>query len=49
MEADFQKGDIEWAVELRASETGTTGQTVLPDIQANLDRNDTMFGEIPPG
>ena len=32
MEAVFRKGDIEWAVELRASEAGTTGQTVHPEI-----------------
>ncbi len=25
MEAVFRKGDVEWAVELRASEAGTTG------------------------
>ena len=49
MEADLRKGDIEWAVELRASETGTTGHTVHLDIQAILDRYDTMFGDIPPG
>ena len=49
MELDFRKGDIEWAVELRASETGTTKQTVHLDIRAILDRYDTVFGEIPPG
>ena len=32
MEAVFQKGDIEWGVELRASEAGTRGQTVHPEI-----------------
>ena len=47
MEADFRKGDIEWEVELRVSEAGTTGQTVYPDIQATLDRYDTVFGDIP--
>ena len=49
MEADFRKGDIEWAVELWASEAGTTGQAVHPDIQAILDRYDTVFGDIPQG
>ena len=32
MEAVFQKGDIEWVVELRVSEAGTIGQTVHPEI-----------------
>ena len=32
MEADFRKGDIEWAVELQASEEETTGQKFHPDI-----------------
>ena len=32
MEANFRKGDIEWAVELRASVAGTTGQAVHLDI-----------------
>ena len=32
MEAIFRKGDVEQAVELRASETGTTGQTVHLEI-----------------
>ena len=49
MEADFRKGDIEWAVELRASEAETTSQAVHPDIQAILDRYDAVFGDIPPG
>ena len=49
MEAVFWKGDIEWAVELRASEAGTTGQTVHPEIQSILDRYAIVFGEIPPG
>eukprot|EP00253_Pinus_taeda_P027462 PITA_27462 len=49
MEAVFRKGDIEWVVELRASEAGTTGQTVHPEIQSILDRYAIMFGEIPRG
>ena len=49
MEADFWKGDIEWVVELWASEAETTGQVVHPDIQAILDRYDAVFGDIPPG
>ena len=49
MEAVFRKGDVEWAMELRASKAGTTGQTVHPEIQPILDRYATMFGEIPPG
>ena len=49
MEAVFQRGDIEWAVELHASEAGTTWQTVHPEIQSILDRYATVFGEIPPG
>ena len=49
MEAVFRKGDVEWAVELRASEAGTIGQTVHPEIQSILDQYATMFGEIPPG
>jgi len=49
MEAIFRKGDIEWAVEMRASEAGTTGQTVHPEIQSILDRYAIVFGEIPPG
>ena len=32
MEADFRKGDTEWAVELWASEVETTGREVHPDI-----------------
>eukprot|EP00253_Pinus_taeda_P022227 PITA_22227 len=48
MEAVFQKGDVEWVVELRASEAGTTGQTMHPEIQAILDQYVTVFGEIPP-
>eukprot|EP00253_Pinus_taeda_P018890 PITA_18890 len=38
MEALFQKGDIEWAVELCASEAGTTRQMVHPEIQSILDQ-----------
>eukprot|EP00253_Pinus_taeda_P033610 PITA_33610 len=49
MEVVFWKGDIEWAVELRASEARTTGQTVHPEIQSILDRYAIVFGEIPPG
>ena len=49
MEADFQKGDKEWAVELHVSEAGSTGQVVHPDVQSILDRYATIFGEIPPG
>eukprot|EP00253_Pinus_taeda_P001460 PITA_01460 len=49
MEAVFRKGDIEWAVELRASEAGTTGQTMHPEIQSILDWYATLFGEIPLG
>eukprot|EP00253_Pinus_taeda_P003165 PITA_03165 len=49
MEAVFRKGDIEWAVELRASEAGTTGQMVHLEIQSILDRYAIVFGEIPPG
>eukprot|EP00253_Pinus_taeda_P032154 PITA_32154 len=49
MEAVFRKGDIEWAVELRASEARTTGQTVHPEIQSILDRYAIVFGQIPPG
>jgi len=48
MEAVFRKGDIEWAVELRASETGTTRQTVHPEIHPILDWYAIVFGEIPP-
>ena len=36
-------------MELRASEAGTTGQTVHPEIQSILDRYAIVFGEIPPG
>ena len=32
MEANFRKGDIEWEVELRVSEAGSTGQAIHPDI-----------------
>jgi len=32
MEGVFQKGDIEWTVELHASEAITTGQMVHPEI-----------------
>lgn len=49
VEEDFRKGDIEWEVELRASEAGSTGQTVHPEVQTILDRYATVFGEIPPG
>eukprot|EP00253_Pinus_taeda_P002225 PITA_02225 len=49
MEAVFRKGDIEWVVELRASEPGTTGQTVHPEIQSILNRYAAVFGEILPG
>eukprot|EP00253_Pinus_taeda_P004408 PITA_04408 len=49
MEAVFRKGDIEWVVELRALEAGTTGQTVHPKIQSILDRYAIVFGEIPLG
>ena len=49
MEVVFWKGDIEWAVELRASEAGTTGQTVHPEVRSILDWYATVFGEIPPG
>ena len=49
MEADFRKGNIEWAVEFQASEAETTGRAVHPDIQAILDRHDVVFGDIPPG
>ena len=49
MGAVFRKGDVEWAVELRASEARTTGQTVHPEIQSILDQYAIMFGEIPPG
>ena len=49
MEADFHKGDIKWAVELRVSEAGSTGQAVHPDVQTILDRYTTVFGDIPPG
>ena len=46
MEVVFRKGDIEWAVDLRASETGTIGQTVHMEIQSILDRYAIVFGEI---
>ena len=49
MEADFRKGDIEWAVELRASEAETTGWEVHPEIQAILDKHEVVSGDIPPG
>eukprot|EP00253_Pinus_taeda_P032040 PITA_32040 len=49
MEAVFWKGDVEWVVELRASEARTTGQTVHLEIQSILDRYAIVFGEIPPG
>ena len=46
MEAVFWKGDIEWAVELRASETRTTRQTVHLEIQSILDRYAIIFGRF---
>ena len=49
MEADFRKGDIEWAVELRVSEAGATGQVVHLDVQSILDIYAMVFGDIPPG
>ena len=49
MEADLRKGDIEWAVELRASEACSTRQTIHPEVQTILDRYATVFGEILPG
>ena len=49
MEVDFRKGDIEWAVELRISEAGATGQAVHPDVQSILDRYATVFWDILPG
>ena len=49
MEANFQKGDIGWAVDLRASETETTEKTVHPEIWTILDSYATVFGEILPG
>ena len=49
MEAVFQKGDVEWAVELHASKARTIGQTVHPEIQSILDQYATEFGEIPLG
>jgi len=49
MEVVFRKGDIEWALELRASEAGTTGQTVHLEIQSILDWYAIVFGEIPSG
>ena len=49
MEADFLKGDTEWAVELRVSEAGAIGQVVHPDVQSILDRYSMIFGDIPPG
>jgi len=49
MEAVFQKGDIEWVVELRASELGTTGQIVHSEIQSILNQYAIIFGEIPSG
>ena len=48
MEAVFRKGDIEWVMELRAFEAGTTGQMVHPKIQSILDPYAIVFGEIPP-
>eukprot|EP00253_Pinus_taeda_P001470 PITA_01470 len=49
MKAVFRKGDVEWVVELHASEAGTTGQTVHPEIQSILDQYAIVFGEIPSG
>ena len=49
MEAVFRKGDIEWAVELCASEARTTRQTVHLEVQSILDRYAIVFWEIPPG
>jgi len=49
MEAVFRKGDVEWAMELRASKAGATGRTVHPEIQSILDQYATVFGEILPG
>ena len=49
MEADFRKGDIEWAVELRVSEAGSTGQAIHLDVQSILERYAMVFGEIPLG
>eukprot|EP00253_Pinus_taeda_P011506 PITA_11506 len=43
MEAVFQKGDVEWAVELRALEAETTRQTVHPEIQSILDRHPKAY------
>eukprot|EP00253_Pinus_taeda_P017847 PITA_17847 len=43
MEAVFRKGDVEWAMELRASNAGTTGQTVHPEIQSILDRHPKAY------
>ena len=48
MEAVLRKGDIEWVVELRASEVGTTGRMVHLKIHSILDRYAIVFGEIPP-
>ncbi len=36
-------------MELCASEAGTIGQTVHPEIQSILDQYARLFGEIPPG
>eukprot|EP00253_Pinus_taeda_P021049 PITA_21049 len=49
IEPVFREGDIEWVVELHASDAGTTGQTVHPEIQSILDQYAIVFGEIPPG
>ena len=49
MEVDFRKGDIQWVVELRASEAETTEHTVHLEVQTILDRYAAVFGEIPPG
>ena len=46
MEAVFRNGYIEWAIELRASESGTTGRMVHPKEQSILDRYAIVFGEI---
>eukprot|EP00253_Pinus_taeda_P036040 PITA_36040 len=43
MEAVFWKGDVEWEVDLCASEVGTTGQTVHPEIQSILDQHPKAY------
>lgn len=49
MEANFRKGDIELAVELRISEAGAIGQAFHPDVQSILERYSTVFWDIPSG